>query len=284
MTYAYDSRMDNVLITGASSGIGEGCALKLDALGYRVFAGVRKQTDGEALREKSSGRLTPVSLDVTSADSIAGAVAALGGVTLAGLVNNAGVAIAGPLELVPMDLWRRQMEVNVMGPVAVTQAFLPQLRAGRGRIVNIGSIAGRSALPLAGPYCASKHALEGLTDSLRMEVRRWGITVSIVEPGAVKTPIWDKSLGDADELRRQAKPELFELYRAQVEKMLKVVQVAARTGSPVEDVVKAVEHALTSARPKTRYVVGRDAKIRMLLNRLPDLTRDSLILKQIEKM
>jgi NAD(P)-dependent dehydrogenase (short-subunit alcohol dehydrogenase family) len=279
-----DVHQKNVLITGASSGIGEGCSLRLDALGYRVFAGVRKPTDGESLRGKSSGRLTPVSLEVTSADSISGAVAALGGVPLAGLVNNAGVAIAGPLELVPMDLWRRQMEVNVMGPVAVTQAFLPQLRAGRGRIVNIGSIAGRSALPLAGPYCASKHALEGLTDSLRMEVKRWGITVSIVEPGAVKTPIWDKSLGDADELRRQAKPDLFELYRALVEKMLKVVQVAARTGSPVEDVAKAVEHALTSARPKTRYVVGRDAKIRMLLNRLPDLTRDSLILKQIEKM
>src|SRR5229473_2438069 len=239
MTYEYDNRMDvergNVLITGASSGIGEGCALRLDALGYRVFAGVRKPADSDALRGKSSGWLTPVSLDVTSAESIAGAVAALGGVTLAGLVNNAGVAIAGPLELVPMDLWRRQMEVNVMGPVAVTQAFLPQLRAGRGRIVNIGSIAGRSALPLAGPYCASKHALEGLTDSLRMEVRRWGISVSIVEPGAVKTPIWDKSLGDADELRRQAKPELFELYRVLVEKMLKAVQVTARTGVPAEE-------------------------------------------------
>lgn len=279
-----DATLGNVLITGASSGIGEGCALRLDALGYRVFAGVRKQADGEALRGKSSGRLTPVSLDVTNAESIAGAVSALGGVTLAGLVNNAGVAIAGPLELVPMDLWRRQMEVNVMGPVAVTQAFLPQLRAGRGRIVNIGSVAGRSALPLAGPYCASKHALEGLSDSLRMEVRRWGIAVSIVEPGAVKTPIWDKSLGDVDELRSRAKPELFELYRVLVEKMLKAVAVTARTGSPVEDVVKAVEHALTSARPKTRYVVGRDAKIRMLLNWLPDLTRDSLILKQIEKM
>lgn len=278
-----DDTQRNVLITGASTGIGEGCALRLDALGYRVFAGVRKSADGEALRAKSSARLTPVSLDVTSADSIAGAVEALGGVPLAGLVNNAGVAIAGPLELVPMDLWRRQMEVNVMGPVAVTQAFLPQLRAGRGRIVNMGSVAGRSALPLAGPYCASKHALEGLSDSLRMEVKRWGISVSIVEPGAVKTPIWDKSLGDADELRRQAQPELFELYRTLVEKMLKVVQVAARTGSPVEDVVRAVEHALTSAKPKTRYVVGRDARLRMLLNKLPDRTIDSLIMKQIEK-
>ena len=284
MTYEYDSRMDNVLITGASSGIGEGCALRLDALGYRVFAGVRKAADGDSLRGKSSGKLTPVSLDVTSAESIAGAVAALGGVRLGGLVNNAGVAIAGPLELVPLDLWRRQMEVNVMGPVAVTQAFLPQLRAGRGRIVNIGSVAGRSALPLAGPYCASKHALEGLSDSLRMEVKRWGIAVSIEDPGAVKTPIWDKSLGDADELRRQANPELFELYRVLVEKMLKAVAVSARIGVPVEDVVKAVEHALTSAKPKTRYVVGRDAKIRMLLNWLPDLRRDSLILKQIEKM
>src|SRR5260370_4189693 len=153
MTYEYDSRMDvkqgNVLITGASSGIGEGCALRLDALGYRVFAGVRKTADGDALRGKASGKLTPVSLDVTSAESIAGAVAALGGVPLAGLVNNAGVAIAGPLELVPMDLWRRGMGGNVMGPGAVTQAFLPQVRVGGRGVVNIGTVRRGSALPPA---------------------------------------------------------------------------------------------------------------------------------------
>src|SRR5262245_5535409 len=183
-----------IVITGASSGIGR--AMRLDQLGFHVFAGVRNPADGDALKSKSSERLSPVLLDVTSEDSIARAARSIGDAPIAGLVNNAGIAVGGPLEMVPIPLWRKQFEVNVIGQVAVTQAFLPLLRVGRGRIVNIGSIAGRSALPFTSPYCSSKFALEGLSDSLRMELRQWGISVSIVEPGSIRTPIWEKSLAD----------------------------------------------------------------------------------------
>jgi len=271
----------NVVVTGASSGIGEACALRLDSLGFRVFAGVRKPVDGDALKSKASERLTPVILDVTSEESIAGAVRMAGDVPLAGLVNNAGIVVAGPLELVPMAMWRKQFEVNVLGQVAVTQAFLALLRAGRGRIVNMGSVAGRSALPYSGPYCSSKFALEGLTDSLRMELREWGISVSIVEPGAIRTPIWEKSLTGATESMSVVPAHLLELYRTMLAKMTAAAAQAEKHASPVEDVVKAVEHALTAAKPKTRYVVGSDAKMRMKLNYLPDRTIDSLILKKL---
>jgi NAD(P)-dependent dehydrogenase (short-subunit alcohol dehydrogenase family) len=274
----------NIVVTGASTGIGEACALRLDSLGFRVFAGVRKPVDGDALKSKASERLTPVILDVTSEESIAGAVRMAGDVPLAGLVNNAGIVVAGPLELVPMAMWRKQFEVNVLGQVAVTQAFLPMLRAGRGRIVNMGSVAGRSALPFSGPYCSSKFALEGLTDSLRMELREWGISVSIVEPGAIRTPIWEKSLTGATESMSAVPAHLLELYRTILSKMTTAAAQAEKHASPVEDVVKAVEHALTAAKPKTRYVVGSDAKMRMKLNYLPDRTIDSLILKKLNSI
>src|SRR5258708_25769309 len=175
----------NIVITGASTGIGAACGLGLEGVGYGVFAGVRKAGDGEALKKKSSERLSPVMLDVTNEESIADAVRTVGDVPLAGLVNNAGIVVPGPLELVPIAMWRKQLEVNVIGQVAVTQAFLPMLRAGCGRIVNMGSVAGRSALPFSAPYCASKFALEGLTDSLRMEFRRFFIAVSIVAPSGL---------------------------------------------------------------------------------------------------
>jgi len=274
----------NIVVTGASSGIGEACALRLDQLGFNVFAGVRKQTDGDALKAKASDRLTPLLLDVTSVPSITRAARTVGDVPLAGLVNNAGIVVAGPLELVPIELWRKQFEVNVIGQVAVTQAFLPMLRSGRGRIVNMGSVAGRSALPYSGPYCSSKYALEGISDSLRMEMQTWGIFVSIIEPGAIKTPIWDKSVAEANDALSAAPQPLLELYRTAIAKLKKGAQLAEKRASPVEDVVKAVEHALTAPKPKTRYVVGSDAKLRMRLNILPDRTRDSLILKQVNSI
>jgi len=273
-----------VVVTGASSGIGEACALRLDQLGFHVFAGVRKQADGDALKSKASERLTPILLDVTSVPSIARAARSVGDGPLAGLVNNAGIVVAGPLELVPIELWRKQFEVNVIGQVAVTQAFLPMLRAGRGRIVNMGSVAGRSALPYSGPYCSSKYALEGITDSLRMELQPWGISVSIVEPGAIKTPIWDKSLADANESLGGAPPQLLELYRTALARIKKGADLAGKSAIPAEEVVKAVEHALTAPKPKTRYVVGSDAKLRMRLNLLPDRTKDSLILKKLNSI
>jgi NAD(P)-dependent dehydrogenase (short-subunit alcohol dehydrogenase family) len=274
----------NIVITGTSTGIGEACALRLDALGYRVFAGVRKLADGEALKKKCSERLSPLILDVTDEESIGAALRTVGDIPLTGLVNNAGIVIAGPVELVPIAMWRKQFEVNVIGQVAVTQAFLPMLRAGKGRIVNMGSVAGRSAVPFSGPYCASKFALVGLTNSLRMELKQFGISVSIVEPGAVKTPIWEKTSASVNDYLNAAPPRLLDLYRSALGKLKVVAEYAGKHGIASEEVAKAVAHALTSAKPKTRYVVGRDAKIRMRLIQLPDRFVDSLILRKLNSV
>ena len=163
-----------VVITGASTGIGRATALHLDRLGYRVFAGVRQEADAESIRQRSSARLSPVFLDVTAAASIQAAAtlvaAEVGETGLAGVVNNAGIGLGGPLEFFPIDELRRQFEINIVGPLAVTQAFLPLIRRGRGRIVLVGSISSRRASPIAGPYNASKFALEALADALRLEL------------------------------------------------------------------------------------------------------------------
>jgi NAD(P)-dependent dehydrogenase (short-subunit alcohol dehydrogenase family) len=200
-----------VVITGASTGIGRACALHLDSLGFDVFAGVRKPEDGERLAAEGSERLRPLQLDVTDAAQVEAAARevgeAVGDRGLAGLVNNAGIAVSAPLEFIPIDELRHQLEVNVIGQVAVTQALLGLLRRGKGRVVNIGSIGGRVALPFVGPYAASKIALEALTDSLRRELRRTGVEVSIVRPGGIATPIWDRGIGAADQIREQMPPE-----------------------------------------------------------------------------
>ncbi|PYR57414.1 MAG: short-chain dehydrogenase/reductase, partial [Acidobacteria bacterium] len=168
-----------VLITGSSTGIGEACARRLDAAGWRVFAGVRREEDGQRLRAGMSSRLTPVLLEVTDAASMARAARTIGvegaDAGLDGLVNNAGIAVAGPLEYLPIADFRRQLEVNVVGPLAVTQALLPAIRARRGRIVLMGSIAGRMTVPFLGPYSASKFALEAMADALRVELQPWDI-------------------------------------------------------------------------------------------------------------
>jgi NAD(P)-dependent dehydrogenase (short-subunit alcohol dehydrogenase family) len=182
------------------------------------------------------------------------------------------------LEAVPIPDLRRQLEVNVIGQVAVTQAFLPLIRQARGRIVNMGSIAGRAAMPLMGPYSASKFALEALTDSLRLEVQQWGIRVSIVEPGAIATPIWQKSGAQAEELETTTSGELKTLYAAVIAGVKARVAEAAARAIPAEVVAKVVEHALTSSCPKTRYLVGRDAKIRaVMMKLLPDRVSDRLM-------
>lgn len=276
----------SIVITGASSGIGEACAIHFDKKGYRVFAGVRKASDGEALRKKSSERLTPLLLDVTDPATIGAAANSISidRREISGLVNNAGVSVSAPVELIPIEKLREQLEVNVLGQVAVIQAFLPLLRTGRGRIVNIGSVAGRSALPFMGAYSASKYALEGITDSLRMELREWAIHVAIIEPGAVRTPIWDKGMKRANEMIEQFPEEGLDLYRHLIGKMKIAVADTVSRAIDVSKVVEAVDHAMTSPKPKTRYVVGKDAKIRMLLNYLPDRTRDNFIMKRINSM
>jgi NAD(P)-dependent dehydrogenase (short-subunit alcohol dehydrogenase family) len=276
------NRQRAVVVTGASSGIGEACALRLDGLGFRVFAGVRRQQDGDALRRKASERFATVMLDVTeplSAQSASDSVAAATGcVGLAGLVNNAGTAVAAPLEFLPLGELRRQLEVNVVGQIAVTQAFLPLLRQGSGRIVNIGSVSGRIASPLLGAYTASKFAMEGLTDTLRRELSPWGVAVSIVEPGRIATPIWEKSLKVADELLDALPRRALELYGPAIEEVRRGALEAARWGAPPEKVARAVEHALTAKRPRTRYPVGPDARVGALLVRLlPDPLLDRIL-------
>ena len=271
-----------VVITGASTGIGAACARHLDQLGFTVFAGVRKPEDGAALQESSSDRLLPILVDVTDQSSIQLSCAIVsercGTTGLYGLVNNAGIAVPAPLEAIPLTDLRRQLEVNVIGQLAVTQAFLPLIRQARGRIVNMGSIAGRSTIPLMGPYSASKFALEAMTDALRLEVQRWGIHVSIIEPGAITTPIWTKSADDAAGREAVMDTEIRRLYEPTVAAVRKVVDEAAKRAIPAEVVAKAVEDALTAPVPKTRYLVGTDAKIRAFIGQiLPDRIMDRLL-------
>ncbi len=272
---------NGVVITGASTGIGAACAVHLAGRGFRVFAGVRRSADGEALQAKSAS-ITPVLLDVTdqcSIDSASREVAgAVGDQGLAGLVNNAGIAVGGPLEVLPLDELRRQLEVNVIGHVAVTQAFLPLLRRGRGRIVNMGSIAGRATMPCLGSYSMSKFALEAMTTALRLELDAWGIEVSIIEPGAIATPIWEKSTKAADQLQAKVGHERLSLYTEHLACVRKVVAEAERRAIPPGAVVRAVEHALTAVRPRTHYLIGADAKFRAVLAAcLPDRMQDALL-------
>jgi NAD(P)-dependent dehydrogenase (short-subunit alcohol dehydrogenase family) len=210
--------------------------------------------------------------DVTDADAVDTAAAAVE--RLDGLVNNAGTAIAAPLEFLPPEELARQLDVNVVGQVRVTQAFLPALRAARGRIVFVGSVGGRSALPFLGAYAASKFALEAITDSLRVELAPWGMHVSIVEPGTIATPMWTKPQRAVEDMP----PEVGELYGERIEKFRSLAQRrSAGKGVPPEEVAKAIGHALTATTPKTRYLVGRDAKRRARLQRLPDRTRDRVL-------
>jgi NAD(P)-dependent dehydrogenase (short-subunit alcohol dehydrogenase family) len=201
---------------------------------------------------------------------------------LAGLVNNAGIAVVGPWELVPLDEVRRQLEVNVVGQVAVIQAMLPMLRGARGRIVNISSLNGRIAAPFFGPYSASKHALEAVTDSLRMEMRKWGISVSSVEPGNIDTPIWSKTRGAHERLLADVDPAALSRYADDIEALRKASEQLARTGMPVARVVQAVRHALMASNPKTHYPVGGMTKLTMFLAaRLPTRLMDRLICRSL---
>lgn len=272
-----------VLISGASTGIGRACAEHLDSLGFTVFAGVRKRSDADSLRGAGSGRTQPLMLDVTESESIAAAmrtVAEAAPAGLAGLVNNAGISVGGPLEFVAIDDWRRQLEVNFIGQVALTQAALPALRKARGRIVNMTSIGGRLASPFLGPYNASKYALEAVTDALRLELRQFGVKVAAVEPGAVATPIWAKGRASAEQATASMPAEAQQLYGAGFAAISKFIALGERSGVPPLEVAQAVEHALTASQPKARYVVGRDAKMRLMLTRLlPTRVMDRVVVR-----
>jgi NAD(P)-dependent dehydrogenase (short-subunit alcohol dehydrogenase family) len=276
----------SAVITGASTGIGRACALRLDGDGFSVFAGVRRHEDGEKLRADASRRLTPVILDVTQEPSLEAAAktvsSAVGDAGLGGLINNAGVSLPAIQEFIDLDEVRRLLEVNVIGVMATTRAFLPLIRRARGRIVNIGSLGGYNAAPFLSPYAASKFALEGISDSLRRELWPWGLQVSLVEPGSIATPIWDKALGKSEELQRNAPERARELYLGAVEKMTRYGETLAQRGISPEKVAEAVQHALTARRPRTRYRVGTDAKLFRFLTRvLPDRVMDAFVLRMI---
>ena len=279
--------MRTVVITGSSTGIGRASALALAEQGFTVFAGVRKPQDGEALAAAARGELVPLMIDVADAASIAAAaekVAEATGGQLAGLVNNAGVVVPGPVEGVDLDELRRQLEVNVVGQVAVTQAFLPQIRAARGRVVFMSSIGGRMSLPYLSPYNASKHALEAVGDSLRQEMRQFGVEVSIIEPGAIATPFWGKGQAEAPKARAAMDPELESMYGEELDRVQAASEKSAANAIPPERVAEAVVHALTEDKPKTRYLVGTDAKIQARLRKLlPDRVFDRLIARELRR-
>lgn len=269
-------------MTGSSTGIGRATALRLDREGWRVFAGVRREEDAESLRAEASERLAPVGLDVADAAQIAAAADLIGKEVgesgLDGIVNNAGVAVLGPLETIPLDDFRRQIEVNLTGQVAVTQAMLSSIRRARGRVVFVSSIGGRMALPFGGPYHAAKFGLEAAADCLRQELRPWRIGVSVIEPGSIDTPIWERGEQIADEISARSPAAQGELYGEAIERFRKAVRGTAERGIPPDKVAAAISHALSASRPRTRYLVGADAHGQALAARLlPDRILDAVI-------
>jgi NAD(P)-dependent dehydrogenase (short-subunit alcohol dehydrogenase family) len=269
-----------VLVTGASSGIGYATALRLARSGTIVFAGVRRQSDADLVAREGGDNVRPLLLDVTEAASIAQArfdVGAARDVRLVGLVNNAGIATGGPLEMLPMDELRRIFEVNFFAAIAVTQAFLPLIREQQGRIVNVSSISGKLAAPFAGAYAASKFALEAASDALRLELRPFGVSVVLVEPGAVKTPIWqrgtDRGLHLLDTMPQAGRAA----YDDAIRNMVRLSQQMEQRGIAPECVAAVIERALCDARPRARYLVGADARLRLFVARLPDGLRDRVV-------
>jgi NAD(P)-dependent dehydrogenase (short-subunit alcohol dehydrogenase family) len=263
-----------VVVTGASTGIGAATVAALAARGFIVYAGVRNGADAERARA-SHANVRPLLLDVTEQRAIATAVEIVrtSNLPLIGLVNNAGVAFGGPLEMLPLDELRAQFDVNVIGAMAVTQAFAPLLREHPSRIIFIGSIAGRIAMPYMAPYCASKAALRALADALRMELAPSHIDVSLIEPGSVATPIWSKGLAFLARLPATAPAH----YRTAIETVMKNLAAEERSGMPVAHVARAVVRALTTRKPKAHYILGAPARAGALLALLPPSLHDRFL-------
>jgi short-subunit dehydrogenase len=263
-----------IVITGSSTGIGKACALHLDKLGYNIYAGVRKQTDGDRLREEASDRLVPIILDVTDADSITAAVSTIereAGGNVFGLINNAGIGRSGVLEVTPIDEIRKVMDV-----------MIPMLRKNKGRIINIGSTASFLASPGASAYAASKFAVRAVTDSLRLELQPFGMSVILVAPGAVESEIWEKGTAYKNEMRRSIKPENAQRYATLIkfgENLIKEIKKI-----PAKEVAISVAQALASKKPKPYYIVGKDAKAGVKAARLPKSLLDWIFIKRIQKL
>jgi NAD(P)-dependent dehydrogenase (short-subunit alcohol dehydrogenase family) len=273
--------MSTVLITGASRGIGRATALALDGAGHDVIAGVRDEDAAERLAAEASGRLRTLRVDITDADSVHAAAEAVGG-RLDALVNNAGVVVGAPVEALDLDKLRRQLEVNVVAQVAMTQALLPALRAAAGRVVFMSSISGRVSVPLLTPYTASKFAIEAIADGLRLELRPWGIRVVLVEPGSIDTDMWRGAEAQFDSEVAAMDAEHRRLYDGLLTGARKMIRTTARRAAPVDVVTAAVVEAITAERPRTRYVVGREARVQLLIKAaLPDRAYDALAARML---
>ena len=271
-----------VLVTGASSGIGEATALHLDELSFTVFAGVRRDEDGKALAARASDRLTPIRLDVTDPDSIAAAARVVEDATsgrLFALVNNAGLSVSGPLELLPVAQIEALMQVNIIGLMAVTKALLPLLRRSRGRIVNISSGHGLLAVPDKSAYAASKFAVQAISDALRVELMPFGVAVSCLAVGKVETAVLGKILAEREAMVRDADPEVAELYRPLWEFFDR--EVKDLPGIPPVEVARIVAETLTAAKPRAHATVGPGAKKMKNLARLPVALRDWMLAKAL---
>jgi NAD(P)-dependent dehydrogenase (short-subunit alcohol dehydrogenase family) len=277
--------MRSVVITGASTGIGWATAKLLLARGFRVFGSVRKAADAQRLCSEFGANFTPLSFDVTDEAAVRAAAqevrAALDGQTLAGLVNNAGIAVAGPALELAVSEFRRQMDVNVIGPVIATQAFGPllgvdpSLRGPKGRIVMVSSLAGKNGSPLVSPYCTSKHAIEGLSESLRRELMLFGIDVVIIAPGAVKTPIWGKS-EEIDVSVYRNSP-----FFPALERIRKFMLQLGEKGLPAERIAEVIADALVKAKPKTRYQIAPDPIQQFIVEVLPKRMVDRIVAKRL---
>jgi NAD(P)-dependent dehydrogenase (short-subunit alcohol dehydrogenase family) len=269
--------MPSVLVTGAGRGIGRVAALRLARNGWDVHAGVRKPSDGDALAAEGGGRITPVRLDVTDPADVAALDARLPG-TLDALVNNAGIAVGGPIEGLPIDDLRRQFEVNVIAQVAVTQAVLPRLRASRGRLVFVSSVSGRVAAPLLGAYSSSKFAIEAIADALRIELRPWKITVSLIEPGQIDTDMWRSADAAVDEAVAALSPQNRALYSGHIAGLRKGIPMAQKLAADPETVAAAIERALTARRPRSRYLCGTGARLQGPVSQVtPTPVRDAIL-------
>ena len=278
--------MRSVVVTGASTGIGHACAKLLLDNGFKVFGSVRKEADADRLRSEFGANFTALLFDITDEAAVLAAArnvrAALAGETLAGLVNNAGIAVAGPVLELSADQFRRQMDVNVTGPVIATQAFGPllgvdrSLKGPKGRVVMISSVAGKNGNPLTPAYSASKHAIEGLSESLRRELMLFGIDVVIVAPGPVKTPIWSKGQSSFDIDKYKNSP-----YLPSLQKVTAYMQHLDSIGLPPERIAEVVYEALTSPRPKVRYQVTPDPMRHLMTAVLPKRMVDKIIARRL---